>query len=93
MAGYATPEKYTEMIQALQTFGDELLQACDKMNQCGQVCQAATGSDKISQNAIAQLNEAIKKFHAVQMKVVELEKKLGREREEVVRIMRESEGV
>lgn len=89
--GLASPEKYEELILALQKFNTDILQAAENMSKCGKLCKETMGSDDISKNAVERLEKAVSAYRNVTLKSTELQKKLAREREYIIKLIQESQ--
>lgn len=89
-SGQALLEKYDELLSALMTFDREILQCAENMSNCGKVCLAAMGSDQLSSNSVAKLEQAVKQYREVTIKTSDLKAKLIREKENIKRLIDES---
>lgn len=90
MADQAQIEKYDELISALQKFNGTIWQSMQNMQDCGQACMTAMGSDQLSVNAVTKLNSEIARYQEVIDKSTRLISKLSQERNNIQRLIAES---
>lgn len=91
MAGeQAKLEKYDELILALNKFNQDILQSAENLSTSGRVCTSAMGSDQLSSNSVAKLNEAVKKYREVTLKATDLARKLAMEKEYIIQLINKS---
>lgn len=89
-ANQATLEKYEELIRALQTFNQEIIQSAENMSNGAKKCMDVMGSDELSRNSADKVQAAVSKYRNVTLKSTELQKKLAREMENIRKIIDDS---
>lgn len=91
MSNHAEVEKYTQLIEALGTFNQSILEAREGMLKCVQVCQDVLGNDSLSMNAGNKVSEACKEYLKVVTEATELRKKLVQKRQQIIDMINEME--